>query len=352
MGDSDSVAIAHEKLLSYGGAQNVAFELARGFDAPIFTGWKDEAYIPDDVDVRQLFSRRSKQLLKAPVAVADAYHMLQWQHVPELYDYDTVIINKSNCLWFVPRREQTVIYYSHSTPRTTYDRWHLLDPSFKTRIAETIKRTVYRHPYDYPDKIVANSEVVAERYQRYYNIKVGDVVHPPVDVDSIDPNAAVTDGYYLTLGRLEHNKRVGEILEAVDKTGDELIVAGDGSERKRLERLANGATTFVGSVTDREKGELLAGAKAFIFNAEQEDFGITPIESMAAGTPVVGVNEGNTPNQITDGETGILFERGELVDAIERVDTVDWDERILTRFAQQFSVQRFHERMQEVVDDT
>jgi glycosyltransferase involved in cell wall biosynthesis len=348
---TQDIAIAHEKLLGYGGAQQVAFEFARTFDAPIYTGWKDDDYVRDDVEVHQIFSERSKHLLKGPVALADAYHMLKWQWVEELYDYDTVIINKPACSWFVPRPDQTIIYYAHHPPRVIYDRWYRQKkPSMLKRLVNTAKRVIYKHPFDYPDKIIANSETTEYRFRRYLDIDVDEIVHPPIRTQQFAPDAAETDGYLLSLGSLEPRKRLGEVIEAIERTDEELFVAGDGTERNQLESRANGQVRFLGDVSEAEKPELLAGAKAFVFNAEAEDFGMSPIEAMASGTPVIGVDEGFTQEQVADGFNGVLYERGELVDAIERATSMQWDESALLDYAERYSVDRFRERMREVID--
>jgi glycosyltransferase involved in cell wall biosynthesis len=109
-------------------------------------------------------------------------------------------------------------------------------------------------------------------------------------------------------------------------------------------------------VCEEKKKELLAGAKAFVFNGQDEDFGISPVEALAAGTPLLGVEEGMTQYQVIDGKNGYAFERDESGKTIRTVvqrfedDGVGWTDSEIEAFAERFSVQAFHDRMQGAVD--
>jgi glycosyltransferase involved in cell wall biosynthesis len=114
---------------------------------------------------------------------------------------------------------------------------------------------------------------------------------------------------------------------------------------------------FEGFVSEERKRSLLAGAKAFVFNGRDEDFGIAPVEALAAGTPLLGVNEGMTQYQIFPGKNGYRHDRTtgtvgiqESVKQFER-DGVEWSSHEISSFADRFSVSAFHERMHEAVAD-
>lgn len=351
---TQDIAIVHEKLLGHGGAQHVAYELARALDAPIYAGWVDTKYVPDDVTAIQVFSDRSRHILRLPIAFSDAFHMLAWVHRPELHDYDTVIINKTNCAWYVPKPQQTVLHYLHHPPRSSYDNWHRATPGWNKRALSHIERTVFEHTFNYPDTIIANSEVTAHRLTRYLNRQADDIVYPPVDTTRYTPDTTPTQDYYLTLGRLAPNKRVDEIITATQNQDQHLKVAGSGSQQHKLQSIADEHTTLLGQVPESAKPRLYAGARAFIFNAEQEDFGLTPIEAMAAGTPVIGIREGFTEHQINDGKNGILYDHGDLEQAIQRFETdgVDWTPRKIADSVTPYSRERFREQIREHVETT
>ena len=118
------------------------------------------------------------------------------------------------------------------------------------------------------------------------------------------PGTPEPGSYYLCLSELVSYKRVDLAVEACTRTGRRLVVAGDGPERKRLESIAGPTVSFVGRVDNAALPALYAGCKAFLFPGE-EDFGITPLEAMAAGRPVIAYGRGGVLDSVADGETGI-----------------------------------------------
>jgi len=247
--------------------------------------------------------------------------MFAWQYVPELYEYDVLIQSGNEMGWFVPRDTQTVVKYVHSTPRSLYDRFPDRGNSVLLRILAPIMRTLYLQNIPYPDTYIANSELIQRRLERYWDVD-STVVYPPVDVKSY--YTAEKEDFYLTYSRLVPSKGIDEIVRAFDKLPNQrLIVGGSGPQKEYLHDIAPENVEFRGFLSEEEKRDLLSRAKALIFAARNEDFGMVPIEAMASGDPVIGVNEGFTKVQVEDGETGILFDRGvtELVEAIQRFES-------------------------------
>jgi glycosyltransferase involved in cell wall biosynthesis len=134
------------------------------------------------------------------------------------------------------------------------------------------------------------------------------------------------------------------------------VVAGDGPEREQLNRLAEDNIEFVGYVSEKKKQELLSGAKAFVFNGQNEDFGISPVEALAAGTPLLGVEEGMTQHQVFDGKNGYTFEREEsgatIREAIRRFERngVAWSDEDIAASVERFSVTTFHRRIKTTIE--
>lgn len=139
------------------------------------------------------------------------------------------------------------------------------------------------------DHFIANSAHVAERIQRHYG-REATVIHPPVEAGRFAPVDEPED-YYLVLSALVPYKRVDLAVKACTALGYRLKVAGTGPEEARLKELAGPKVEFLGWQPDEALPELYAKARAFIFPGE-EDFGITPLESMAAGRPVVAYGKG------------------------------------------------------------
>jgi len=367
MGDastySGDIAVAHWGERVNGGGDRVAWELSRVFrDAPLYVGWRDESIEPDDVKTKQLIDGRLNEWALQRSGVARMFaHMLGWQIAEPLRDYDVLVTSGNEPLFYVPPTEQVWVAYIHHTNRRQSDQ---IDEVGNGKLASLkllfyyLVRVAFDHNTHKPDLFLANSEQVKRRMIRYWGIpeeKI-QVVYPPVNTDDYSPRDAETEDYYLTLSRLDWHKSVEHIVRAFDELDEKLVVAGDGPERNKLERMAGENIEFTGYVSEDEKKELLAGAKAFVFNGQDEDFGISPVEALAAGTPLLGVREGMTQYQIVEGKNGYTFERDESGESIRDVvrqfeeDGVVWDSSEIESFADRFSVQAFHDRMHEAVD--
>lgn len=360
---SSNIAVAHWGEHVNGGGDRVAWELSRVFDdASLYVGYQDESIEPPDVETQQLIDGQvTKWALKRGGTARMAAHMLGWQIAEPLRDHDVLVTSGNEPLFYVPPTEQVWIAYIHHTNRRQSDQIHEVGTGkfapLKLLLYYAI-RVAFDHNTHKPDLFLANSEQVKRRMVRYWGIpeeKI-DVIYPPVDTNSYSPDDAETADYYLTLSRLDWHKSVDDIVRAFDDFDAKLVVAGDGPERDDLERIASENVEFAGYVSEERKKELLAGAKAFIFNGQDEDFGISPVEALAAGTPLLGVEEGMTQYQVVDGKTGYTFERDEsgrrIRTAVQQFEDtgVDWDASEIASFANRFSIQAFHDQMHEAVD--
>jgi len=175
-------------------------------------------------------------------------------------------------------------------------------------------------------------------------------------VGSLSATVAETQDHYLFLGRLAPNKRAAELAARWSEYagGRQLLIAGDGPERDRVEAVAGSNVSVLGRVSEGEKRELLSSARGLIMPADSEDFGIVPIEALASGTPVIGVREGMTQHQIRDGVTGHTFEWNSvssLIEAVSRLerDGVNWSPTEIAEWSTRFARERFREQMRAVV---
>jgi glycosyltransferase involved in cell wall biosynthesis len=360
-------AIAHKDYDVRGGGERVAEHLARLYDAPLHVGRRNPKNEPDDpgfeiaeIDYSPLGNRIATRCIDRGGATRSAAYQLVWQQQPALAEYDTIITSGNEPLWYVPRDDQTVVAYTHSPPRWQYDLFHDLDADGLRGLFGVgynyVSRVLYQHNVPRVDRWIANSDLVARRIQQYWGIPEDDisVVYPPVHTHEYSPRDATTGEYYLHLGRLADHKRIDGLLEVFEDVDAHLKVAGRGPARDRLEREAPENVEFLGYVTERRKRELMAGAKAHLYPALNEDFGMVPVESMAAGTPVIGVDDGFTRFQIIDGVNGYTYERGpdNLRAALRRFETVgvDWSDDRISEFASRFSVDAFERGIQAAVD--
>ncbi|MFB6229121.1 MAG: glycosyltransferase [Halobacteriales archaeon] len=348
------VRVAHSESLDRGGALVVAEETARTFDCPLHVGFDAPEVLADDINGVELFDAPIvRWLSQHSSAVRDAYFALAWQHVPELHDADVVIASGNNPGWYVPRDTQAVVRYVHSTPYSAYHRFHEAGESLVGKLYGTTLRTLYAQTVPFPDVWVANSELVARRIRRYWNVEEVKIVYPPVDVESYAPQESAD--YFFTFSHLRAEKRIDEIIHAFADLDKSLVVGGDGPERDRLEQIAPPNVEFAGYMDEAEKRRRLGETKAVVFNARAEDFGIVPVEAFASGTPVIGVAEGYTQYQIQDGKNGIKYERGveNIRSAIREFlrDGIDWDDDQLQSATQRYSSDQFRTRMRDIVEN-
>lgn len=356
--DNTTVAIVHEHYYERGGAEHVVEELARTFDAPIYTGFINERALPTDteeLEFHSLFDDRTvAPLLKRSTLFRDFYYQFAWQRLPELTDYDILILSGNNPGWYVPPEEQVVVRYVHTPPRTAYDLFHQRATTGFTKLYAYASRVLYYPNVPYPDRYVANSDLVARRLQRYLGVDNPAVVYPPVSVSTYEPRES--EEFYLAYSRLVPDKRFDEMIRAFQQHPDkQLVIGGSGPDRERLESLAADLDNIElrGYLEPEEKRDLLGRAKALVYAAVNEDFGMVPIEAFASGTPVIGVRDGFTKYQITDGETGILFDRGvdSLAAAVDRFEQegISSNTEDLCELATQFSKSHFQDSIRNIV---
>jgi len=201
-------------------------------------------------------------------------------------------------------------------------------------------------------RFVAISRFVADRIRRAYG-RDADVIYPPVDVSRFRLEEA-PGSFYLVVSALTPYKRVDLAVAACARLGRPLVVVGSGPEEKRLRALAGPTVEFRGGRSDTEIAELYARCRAFLF-PPLEDFGITPLEAMAAGRPVIAFGEGGARETVVppgEGEppTGLFFARQtveDLVDAIRHFEASahQFEPKALRRRAEAFDRPLFRERV-------
>jgi glycosyltransferase involved in cell wall biosynthesis len=193
------------------------------------------------------------------------------------------------------------------------------------------------------DAFAANSKFVAGRVKRYYG-READVVNPPVDTDFYKPSDSPKKDYYLVISALEPYKRIDLAIDAFNKNKMKLKIVGGGSKFKELRRRASDNIEFLGRINDYEIKTLYQNAKAFIFPGI-EDFGITPVEAQACGTPVIAFGRGGATETVIHKKTGVLFNE-QTVDglngAIDILIKIDFNKKTLRENSVRFSKGSFH----------
>jgi glycosyltransferase involved in cell wall biosynthesis len=255
---------------------------------------------------------------------------------PSLADYDWVLFSGS----FAPmaatqRRGKRNLLYCHTIPRFAYD----LRSYYRERLGTVrrplfdwlVKRVRIRYERAISDmsRIAANSSNTQQRLQAFLRADAG-IIYPPCDTAEFGWQG-VSD-YFLSTARLEPYKRVDIVVDAfLRMPGKKLVVASGGTNEDALRRRAAGAKNivFTGWLSRAGMAELLARSIASIYIPKDEDFGLSPVESMAAGKPVIGVAEGGLRETILDGETGCLLAPDPTVDAVVNAVTAMTPEKAL-----------------------
>ncbi len=199
------------------------------------------------------------------------------------------------------------------------------------------------------DFFVANSKNVERRIKKYYQ-KNSTVIYPPVETHKFQIQTG-EKAYLLIGGRLVSYKRFDLAIQAANKLKIPLKIFGTGPMEAELKKMSGPTVEFLGRVSDSERTKLYENAIAFL-HPHEEDFGITAVESMAAGRPVIAFRSGGALETVVENKTGIFFNdqnADALAQAIETLQQTTWDPAQIKTHAEKFSVARFQKELQTYV---
>ncbi len=354
------IALVHDYLSQDGGAERVLRAMHELWpEAPVYTLFHDRrranpAFAEMDV--------RTSPLQKVPLAVRHFRWFLPTMPLAteshDLSGFDLVLSNSSMFAMGVITDPATLhLSYCHTPTRFLWtDRLTYLDQNVPTPIRRLLPpvmsalRQWDRSAVERVDRFFANSRTVAGRIRKYYQ-REAEVVPPPVDCAAFTPGEG-KGGYFLTGGRLVAYKRFDIAVRAFSKLGVPLTVFGEGPELKRLRAMAKPNVTFVGRVDDATRAALYRDALAFV-NPQLEDFGITAVEAMASGRPVIALPMGGATETVVGGETGTFFEEQtweSLAHAVIRFSPERFDPARIRAHAERFDTPRFLERLKRSVE--
>lgn len=356
------VAIVHDWLVTYGGAERVVETFLEMFpEADIYT------LVYDEKKMGRIFPKekvRTSFIQKFPKSTKIYTKLLSLMPYAfekfNLNKYDLVISSSSCCAKGIIVSPNTKhIAYIHSPMRYAWDLFYEYEnrSSFLTKIFMNIFMKNIRIwdviSSQRIDEIIANSNYIAKRIKKYWNLD-SEVIYPPVEIERLEPNYKDSEEFYVSFSRFVSYKRIDLAIEACIKLDRKLIVIGDGEERKKLEKVAknNENIIFTGRISDAEVKSYLQRCKALIFCAE-EDFGIIPIECQACGRPVIAFGKGGALETILNKETGIFFEKQEvesLIESILEFEKLKFDTEIIYDHAQKFSKERFKKEILKYID--
>lgn len=321
------IAIVHEWLIDYSGSERVVEQLLLCFPEADLYSVVD--FLKDD-ERAFLGGRKAKttfiQRLPGARKRFRAYLPLMPLAIEQLdlSAYD-VVISSSHAVakGVITGPDQLHISYVHSPIRYAWDLQHqyLSESGLTTGAKSWIARWILHkiRIWDYRtaagvDHFLANSKFISRRIQKVYGRKA-EVIYPPVDVTQFDIGGGSRGDFYLTASRMVPYKKVSTIVEAFSRMPDKkLVVIGDGTEMPRVQALASPNVTILGYQPFAVLRDHMQRARAFVFAAE-EDFGITPVEAQACGTPVIAFAKGGALETVRGlheaRPTGVFFSRQE-----------------------------------------
>lgn len=308
------VALVHDWLVGRGGGERVLYDIHTLFpDAPIYTLVYDQDKAPEwckECDIRTTY------IQKWPGA--KSHHKLLLSFMPkawealDLTEYDLVIsCCASCCKGVITRPDALHVCYSFSPTRYVWDLYYDYLENTNAIKRFFMKRMIHKvRLWDFQaaqrvDHFAADSNFVGSRIKKYYR-RDFTTIYPGTRINEY-PITEMPDDYYLVVARFVRYKRVDLAIEACNQLKKKLVVIGSGGEEEeRLKKLAGDTVEFLGRVSEEEMERYYSRAKAFLFPGI-EDYGITPVEAMSAGVPVLAFGKGGALETVQDGKTGLYF---------------------------------------------
>jgi glycosyltransferase involved in cell wall biosynthesis len=355
-----SIAVVHDYLTQRGGAERVAICIAEAFPgAPLYTSVFDpERCFPElaGIDVRPSAGLNSIGLIRR-------HHRAGLPLYPYVFsrldiDADVVICSSSGFAHGV-RTSGRKIVYCHNPPRWLYQGEDYFSTSLQRaafRPASRMLRRADRRAAASADLYLANSSAVRERIWAAYGIDATVVPPPPAVSRSgpLRPVDGLEPGFLLCVARLLPYKHVDAVVHAANAVGCRLVVVGRGPEARAIRRTMRAGSVLLSDVADDSLRWIYANAAGLI-SASHEDYGLTPLEAAAFGTPSAVLRAGGFLDTVVEDETGVFFDRPEpalIADAVKRLLAASWSPTVLEAQAERFSRARFNARLIELVTGT
>jgi glycosyltransferase involved in cell wall biosynthesis len=362
--DKLKVAIVCDWLTGIGGAEQVVLELHRIFpEAPIYTSQYDPSKISwfNSADVRTTWVNKLPKSLKKFLPVLRALSFARL----DLSDYDLILSSSGAEAKAVKVGPNSIhICYCHSPTHYYWLRYeaYLANPGFGS--LDWLARTGLKvlvgpmRKWDYkaaqkPNYLIANSNYTKANILKYYN-RESSVIFPPVDINKYASKGQAESkrkGFVIT-GRQTPYKHVDLAVAACTKLNLDLDVIGTGPDNKKLRAMAGPTIKFLGQASDEIKAVRLQSAQAFIFPGV-DDFGISAVEALAAGTPVIAYKGGGSLDYINT-STGLFFDKqtvAELCRTLEKFKRTQFETVKIKKFSQSFSPVVFKENITSFINN-
>jgi len=372
------VALVHDYLREYGGAERVVESLHEIFpNSPLYVSFVDSSVTGihwdkfKDWDIHESWLTQIpfyKKLFSPLRIFAPEYFSSM-----DLSDYDLVISSTNAYFSKAVKTKDSSgngavhISYCHTPARSLYGystmtNWksNPITKCLGTLINHYLRIFDVKIARENVDHFIANSQETAKRIKKFYKLD-STVIYPPIEIQEnrkflntvkpIDKN-----GYFLVVGRIAASKHVDLAVKAATQLGFKIKDVGSGKGMDILKDMAGDSLgrniEFLGGVTDKELYNLYENAIALLYPAEDEDFGMVPIEAMGHGIPVVAHSSGGPLETIKEGENGFFFDEftiKSLSDAINKIQTTKWNKQKIYNYALKYSKERFKKEIEELV---
>ncbi|MFA6098573.1 MAG: glycosyltransferase [Patescibacteria group bacterium] len=357
------IALVHDHLNQLGGAERVLKVFCEMFpQAPVHTLIYDEKntqHVFSDYKIIESFITRFPMARKK-----FRWYLPMMVPATESYDlsgYNVVLSDSSGLAKGVLTSPKTMhVCYCHTPTRYLWsDHNEIIDKLERVKLIgrfsqlyRSYLRMWDRLAADRVDFFIANSQFVARRIKKYYH-RDSVVINPPINIKRFSVSREIGD-YYLIVSRLRPYKKVDIAIQAFNKLGLPLYIIGEGGEYDRLKAIAKPNIKFLGFVSDQEVIKCLSHCRAFI-HPQEEDFGITPVEAMACGRPVIAYEAGGALETVIPGKTGVLFDEQSweaLADTIIHFRHEDFNPEEIRRHAEKYDIEEFKQRINAFIEES
>ena len=312
------VAIITDSITNMGGAERVILEQAKYFNADVYV-----ALFSPQTTFKEFNKIKIKKILNTnlPNKIRTLFLWYKFASLKIKKKYYFYIFHGAGAI-NAANKFKPNIWYCHSPSRYLYDLYkhemqqHKGLTKILYKLVTRIQRNIDQKNVKFIDKIFVNSKNVEKRVLKYYGRK-SKVVYPSVNTKKF--KYLGQKDYYLSTARLDKIKRVDLVIQAFKKLPTKkLIIISDGPDKSKLHKLASGASNikFLGRVSDEKLAKLYGNCIATIYLSYKEDFGIIPLESMAAGKPCIATNDGGFQETITHDKTGFLIDNPEEINNV------------------------------------
>lgn len=370
------VAIVHDQLREFGGAERVLVALKKIFPkAYVYTSTYNNTSLGSHANLILTWQIRTSWFGKIPILnryYSPLRFLTPW--IWESFDFSKFdLVISSSGSWMCkgiktrPKGDRPVgekkpihISYIHHPPRYLYGyetaiEWQkYLFIKIYGMIVNHFLRIWDFNSSQRADYFIANSEETKKRIQKFYR-RDATVIYPPVSIPK-KPSSIIyspSSKYFVTVSRLARAKHVDVLIKAANKYKFRLKIVGTGRDEEYLKSISGSTVEFMGNLSDEKLANTYKSAKAFLFASVDEEFGIAPVEAMGYGLPVIAYKSGGVPEYVEDGVNGFLFDElneNVLMKAVRKLESLPVERltaisKNARKTAEQFTEEKFRNKI-------